>query len=98
MFNRRCIGLGGRDSTCHGLRHRVRIKRWMLLVDAGQMKIPTNRILAQCTIDPMGDGKFVAIVSGLEDHAGFKRIYTMIAPDEDKAARDALQRFEDELS
>ena len=60
------------------------------------MKIP--RILAQCTIDPLPSGKWLAVVSGLEGHGGIKRVYTIEGNDIDKAARDALARFEEDVS
>ena len=56
-----------------------------------------KRILAQCTIDPLPSGKWLAVVSGLERHDGVKRVYTISAPSDTEAARQALARFEEDV-
>ena len=56
----------------------------------------TPRVLCNCTIDPLGDGKWMATVTGLAPH-DVRRIYTINAASDDLAARQALERFEDDM-
>lgn len=55
------------------------------------MNIP---ITAQCTVDPMPDGRFWVEVWGDDD----SRAYVISADSDDKAAQTGLTRYVDEIS
>jgi hypothetical protein len=57
-----------------------------------------KRILAQCTIDPLPNGKWLAVVTECDVDAPRKRIYTIAAIDDNAAAKQALARFEEDFA
>ena len=60
-------------------------------------KLGGPRILAQCTIDPLPNGKWLAVVTGHGEHDQFKRIYTISESSDTEAARKALAMFEEDI-
>ena len=62
------------------------------MVDPAPVPIP--RIPAQCTVTKLCEGRWLAYVTSPE--SDIQRIYTLVQPSDNEAAKEALRRYEEE--
>lgn len=56
-----------------------------------------KRVLCDATVDRLGPRRFQVTVTGVGDHAGNVKVYTVTATTEDVAAREGIKRFVREM-
>ncbi len=56
-----------------------------------------KRVLCDATVDRLGPKRFQVTVTGVGEHAGTVKVYTVEKTTEDVAAREGIKRFVREM-